>query len=222
MGPVRTDYTNENNLSLGVHLTYRDTGIIICGDAEQESELDMVKENTDLQADIYIVDHHGSSTSSMDAFLDRIAPSYAIISCGKDNGYGHPSLETMQRLQNHEISMFRTDEQGTIVASSDGEEIWFNIEPSNNWSSGNNIIPLEVSDDGSGNEEVARQMSQEEDLSGEDSEEYKYVCNTNTKKIHYPKCNSVNQMKEENRLYTNLSREELIAQGYEPCGNCHP
>jgi DNA-entry nuclease len=51
---------------------------------------------------------------------------------------------------------------------------------------------------------------------------YRYVCNTNTKKFHYPSCDSVNQMNENNRVNTNLSRDELIAQGYQPCGNCRP
>lgn len=46
--------------------------------------------------------------------------------------------------------------------------------------------------------------------------------NTNTRKFHYPSCDSVKQMKESNRMNTNLSREELIAQGYQPCGNCRP
>ena len=54
------------------------------------------------------------------------------------------------------------------------------------------------------------------------AEEVLYVCNTNTKKFHYPGCDSVNQMNESNRMNTNLSRDELIAQGYQPCGNCHP
>ncbi len=57
---------------------------------------------------------------------------------------------------------------------------------------------------------------------GDTTGEYSYVCNTNTRKFHYPSCNSVSQMSENNRMYTNLSRDELIAQGYEPCGNCHP
>lgn len=52
--------------------------------------------------------------------------------------------------------------------------------------------------------------------------EVRYVCNTNTMKFHYPSCSSVGQIKESNRMDTTLSRDELMAQGYEPCGNCHP
>ena len=58
--------------------------------------------------------------------------------------------------------------------------------------------------------------------SGESSKEPLYVCNTNTMKFHYPGCDSVKQMNESNRMNTDLSREELIAQGYQPCGNCRP
>ena len=69
-------------------------------------------------------------------------------------------------------------------------------------------------DDGTGQED--------DTASAESSAEPQYVCNTNTKKFHYPGCDSVKQMNESNRMNTNLSREELIAQGYQPCGNCHP
>ena len=213
VGPVG-EYTSDNDSSLSVRITYGDTVYLICGDAEQQSELDMVGSGADLNADVYVVNHHGSSTSSMDAFLDAVAPAYALISCGVDNGYGHPAMETLQRLQNHGITMFRTDNQGTIIAYSDGGDIWFNVDPSDDWTAGNGIMNLEGTDAEAG-EEVTRGMPEEEVT-------FRYVCNTNTKKFHYPDCKSVNQIKEENRLYTDQSRDDLIAQGYEPCGNCRP
>ena len=216
VGPVG-EYTSDNDRSLSVRITYGDTSYLICGDAEQQSEVDMVGSGADLKADVYVADHHGSSTSSMDVFLDAVSPAYALISCGVDNGYGHPSMETLLRFQNHGISMFRTDKQGTIVAYSDGSDIWFNMNPSDDWTAGNGFITLDGTDTEAGGE-VTRGMPEEE----EKEETFQYACNTNTKKFHYPDCNSVNQMKEENRLYTDLSREALIAQGYKPCGNCNP
>ncbi|MBQ8306492.1 MAG: MBL fold metallo-hydrolase [Blautia sp.] len=213
VGPVG-EYTSGNDCSLSVRISYGDTAYLICGDAEQQSEIDMVGSGTNLKADVYVVNHHGSSTSSMDAFLDAVSPTYALISCGADNGYGHPSMETLQRFQNHGTAMFRTDKQGTIVAYSDGSDIWFNTDPCDDWTAGNGVISLEGTGAEAGGE-VTRGMPEEE-------ETFQYVCNTNTKKFHYPDCNSVKQMKEENRLYTDLSREDLIAQGYEPCGNCNP
>lgn len=215
VGPVG-EYSSGNDNSLAVKVTYGKKPFIICGDAEQQSEMDMVNSDMDLRADVYVVDHHGSSTSSMDAFLEAMSPSYALISCGVDNAYGHPSMETLQRLQNHGIQMFRTDRQGTVVATSDGTDIWFNVAPCEDWTAGNGIISLDGTTTDV-DDEVTRQMPAQETESS-----FQYVCNTNTKKFHYPDCNSVAQMKEENRLYTDLSRDDLLAQGYEPCGNCKP
>ena len=158
-------------------------------------------------SDVYVVNHHGSFTSSMDTFLDAVNPEYAVISCGKGNSYGHPSMETLQRLQNHGVDIYRTDEQGTIIAHSDGYDIWFDHVASDDWV--NRSMPVG---------EKLQEVEQQE----KETQEYTYVCNTNSKKYHYPDCKSVNQMKEENRLFTSLSREELLAEGYEPCGNCNP
>ena len=226
IGPRRTDYSSDNDMSLCFKICFGDIAFMICGDAQQESEVDLVNSGEDLRANVYVADHHGSNTSSMDAFLDAVSPQYAIISCGKDNGYGHPAMETLQRLQNHGISMYRTDQQGTIMVNTDGSDIWFDQDPSEDWTSGSNIIPFgKTSDDAEDDTVVTRQVMEDDNTSasqGSTEQEFQYVCNTNTKKFHTPSCNSVEQMKEENRLFTNLSRDELLAEGYEPCGNCRP
>ena len=215
IGPVR-EYSSENDSSLSVRITYGSTAYIICGDAEQQSETDMVESGTNLHADVYVVNHHGSSTSSTETYLDAIAPEYALISCGADNVYGHPMQETLQKLQNRGITLYRTDKQGTVIASSDGNEIWFNTDPCEDWSDGNKLLTLEAADVQTSLQGISRMHTEETEPS------YRYVCNTNTKKFHYPDCNSVRQMKEEHKLYTDQSREDLMAQGYEPCGNCCP
>ena len=207
IGPTRLDYPSENDKSLCFRVGYGENHYLICGDAEQEAELDMVKSVTEMFSDVYVVNHHGSFTSSMDTFLDAVNPEYAVISCGKGNAYGHPSMETLQRLQNHGVAIYRTDEQGTIIAHSDGYDIWFDHVASDDWV--NRSMPVG---------EKLQEVEQQE----KETQAYTYVCNTNTKKFHYPDCKSVNQMKEENRLFTSLSREELLAEGYEPCGNCNP
>lgn len=219
IGPTRLDYLSDNNLSLCFRVGFGENHFLICGDAEKEAELDMVLSGAKLSSDVYVVNHHGSYTSSMDTFLDAVNPGYAIISCGKDNGYGHPAMETLQRLLNHGISMFRTDEQGTVIAYSDGHNIWFNQEPSENWMAGSvtdRLMPIDVAE-----QEIEKQETETQEIEKQGTE-YTYVCNTNTKKFHYPSCKSVDQMKEENRLFTGLSREELLMEGYTPCGNCNP
>ena len=222
--PVMPQYANENDMSLGFRLSYGEQHFLVCGDAEQASELDMVASGEELQSDVYVVHHHGSALSTTDAFLDAVNPRYAVISCGKDNSYGHPAMETMQRLQNHNILIFRTDLQGTVTAFSDGYELWFNIEPSSDWNAGNFVIDM-TDDENAGSVAVETNRTIHEEMAATDKtpeSSYQYVCNTNTKKFHFPTCSSVSQMKDENRLYTELSRDELIAEGYKPCGNCNP
>ena len=214
IGPVRTDYSSDNDMSLCFKMSFGGRKCLICGDAEQTSERDLVAEGVDLAADVYVVNHHGSSTSSTEGFLDAVSPSYAVISCGRDNSYGHPTMEVLQRLQNHGVDIYRTDELGTVIVYSDGQSIWFDEEPSDNGSDGTTFVPLEMEDVERSNF-VSRQVPTQ-------TESFQYVCNMNTGKFHYPDCESVNQMNQENRLNTNLDRDELIAEGYEPCGNCSP
>ena len=226
IGPRRTDYSSDNDMSLCFKICFGGVAFMVCGDAQQESEIDLVNSGEDLRANVYVVDHHGSSTSSMDAFLDAVSPKYAIISCGKDNGYGHPAMETLQRLQNHGILLYRTDQQGTIIVHTDGSDIWFDQDPSDDWTSGNSIIPFGNTNDNAEYGTVITRQALDNDNTSVWQErtelEFQFVCKKKTKKFHTPSCNSVEQMKEDNRLFTNLSRDELLAEGYEPCGNCKP
>ena len=212
VGPVQQNYIKENDKSLVLRLSYGNIHYLIGGDAEEQSELDIASSDQDISADVYIVDHHGGSTSSMDIFLDAVSPRYALVSCGLNNEYGHPSMEALQRLKNHGISLFRTDLQGTVVLYSDGNDTWFNQDPTDDWSS--------VRD--SGTRSLPFGGISENDEAQEKESAFTYVCNVNTKKFHYSDCESVSQIKEKNRLFTDKTREELIEEGYEPCGSCNP
>ena len=77
-----------------------------------------------LSADVLKVAHHGSSTSSTDAFLDAVRPRLALISVGQRNRYGHPSPEILRRLDDHHVDVLRTDRDGGIVVRTDGLRIW--------------------------------------------------------------------------------------------------
>ena len=80
--------------------------------------------------------HHGSRTANTEAFLERVDPGYVVISCGEGNSYGHPHAEVLNRLREMGIKVFRTDEEGTITATSDGSSITFNVPPSESWKAG--------------------------------------------------------------------------------------
>lgn len=124
LGPV--DNTDDlNNMSIVLRLDYGKTSFLFTGDAEHYSESLMLSKHkaSAFKADVLKIGHHGSSTSTSSKFLSAIDPDYAVISCGKDNSYGHPHTETIKNFQKKGITYFRTDEQGNIVFSSDGKSV---------------------------------------------------------------------------------------------------
>ncbi len=124
LAPVSEEYDDLNNYSAVLKLTYGDTSFIFSGDAEEKSEKEMIKKYSgSLKSDVLKVGHHGSSTSSCDEYLDAVDPEYAVISCGKDNSYGHPHDETLEALSRRGIKTYRTDEDGTVVMNTDGVKI---------------------------------------------------------------------------------------------------
>ena len=129
LAPNSTEYKDVNNYSVVAKLIYKDTSFLFTGDAEDVSEKEMLKQNDDLKADVIKIGHHGGRTSSTKDFLEEVAPKYAVISVGKDNDYGHPHKETMERLSSLNLKIFRTDEQGTIIVSSDGTTLSINKAP---------------------------------------------------------------------------------------------
>ena len=120
---VGTDDSDLNNTSIVLKLTYGNISILFMGDAEKEVET--IIEKKDISADVLKVGHHGSNTSSSKTFLEKVNPSYAIISVGTGNSYGHPSNTTIQNLENLNTKIYRTDESGTIIMTTDGTNITF-------------------------------------------------------------------------------------------------
>ncbi|PWK10318.1 ComEC/Rec2 family competence protein [Tumebacillus permanentifrigoris] len=120
VAPVKTTYTTNNNWSGVVRLVYGTTTFLFSGDAETQAETDMVASGQTLSANILKVGHHGSNTSSTDAYLDKVKPQAAIISCGLNNSYGHPAQTTIDKLKARGIKIYRTDLQGGFVFTSTG------------------------------------------------------------------------------------------------------
>lgn len=130
-------YEEVNDNSIAFRLVHGNKRFLFTGDAHRESEMAMIRERNGLASDVYKVAHHGSRSSSSELFLLTVRPSYAVISCGADNDHGHPHGGVLNKLRLLGVKIFRTDEQGTIVAVSDGEKITFNTSPSENWQAGN-------------------------------------------------------------------------------------
>ena len=121
--PEAIEYGRTNDSSIVTRIDYGNTSFIITGDAEDWSEYMMIDAGINLKADVLRVAHHGSNTASTMEFLKAVQPKYAVISVGKDNGYGHPHQEVLERLESIGSTILRTDELGTIVFQSDGESL---------------------------------------------------------------------------------------------------
>ena len=123
LGPVFEKTEELNDTSIVLKITYGETAFLFTGDAERESELSILDTGADVSADVLKVGHHGSSSSTSYPFLREVSPSVAIISAGKNNDYGHPHKEVISRLSDAEAEIYRTDENGDIIVTSDGTAV---------------------------------------------------------------------------------------------------
>ena len=119
IGPLE-DHNNVNDDSLVMRLTYGDTSFLFTGDMTSKAEKELIEDGENVKCDVLKVGHHGSSGSSCYQFLYEAEPKIAVISCGRDNDYGHPHEETLGRLKDAGVTVYRTDELGSIVIFSDG------------------------------------------------------------------------------------------------------
>ncbi|WP_282804692.1 ComEC/Rec2 family competence protein [Clostridium tetani] len=127
--PNEQEQSNTNNYSIVLKGQYGENTFLFTGDAEQLAEKSILRNNTDIRAEVLKLGHHGSSTSTSDKFLEKVNPKYAVASCEKGNSYGHPHREIVKKLKDKNIKLYRTDENGDIVLISDGKNIKFNVEP---------------------------------------------------------------------------------------------
>ena len=125
------DAWTENDMSIILRIDYMDTSFLFTGDAEYMAEYMVIDGLLPLEANVLKVGHHGSQTSSTLEFINAVNPTYAVISCGRNNSYGHPHKETLESLSNKDVTILRTDLQGTIHFHSNGESITFETERRN-------------------------------------------------------------------------------------------
>ncbi len=125
-GPLEIDEDELNNCSVVMTFEYEDFSVLFTGDAESIMEKKLISGGADLSCDILKVGHHGSSTSSSNRFLDAANPSAAVISCEKNNSYGHPHSEVLSALSERDIQYYVTAERGNVTVVSDGES--FKVE----------------------------------------------------------------------------------------------
>ena len=212
--PVSDEYSDDNGYSIGFIIKYKDITLLIDGDATAESESDMLAEGEDLDSDILIVPHHGSTYSSSQEWLDRVSPSAAVISCGTGNEYFHPHESVLKRLVDCGIAqdkLYRTDLNGTITITSNEEEGYgYVIEVEKEagverlWSPGEG--------------ENENSLDSVWDSKGKEVEDY-YIGNKMSKKFHRPSCDKV---PETDKQVIFADREKALSDKYLPCGECNP
>ncbi|MDO4289288.1 MAG: MBL fold metallo-hydrolase [Eubacterium sp.] len=199
-------YSELNSYSPITKLTYGDRAFVFTGDAEMDAEADaLAYGGARLKADVLKLGHHGSDTSSSQAFLQAVSPAYAVISVGQDNSYGHPAQTTLDHLQG--VNIYRTDTMGTVTAVCDGTSLRFVTQRGS--TGDNQIQPQATAAAGTSDQAASEALAQEA----------VYIGNKNSKKFHRPSCSG---LPSEKNALSFSSREEAIAQGYTPCGICAP
>ncbi|MBQ7377087.1 MAG: MBL fold metallo-hydrolase [Clostridia bacterium] len=195
IGPAKDEYDDTNAYSLILRITYGNHAFLFLGDATKENERELTG---DFTADVVKVGHHGSTTSSDPGFVQKTRAKYAVISVGANNRYNHPKQAVLDTWTAANATILRTDLEGTIVALSDG----VNLQVNDELTVIGERVEVPAVDDGSSNPT--------------------YILNISSRKIHTVDCKSVAQMKEENKVESFKTLEELLAEEYIPCGNCDP
>lgn len=117
------DYDNLNDFSAIIKVVFGDTSFLFTGDAEIPALKNLLNSGYDIDCDVLKVGHHGSVNGTNEKFLTAVSPDTAVISCGKDNRYGHPHKETVELLDKYSVETYVTYKDGTVVLVSDGKDI---------------------------------------------------------------------------------------------------
>lgn len=128
LSPQRNDYSDLNDYSIALRVEYGADSFLFTGDSGKIPNGEMLASGRTLRSTVYKVAHHGSAENNEEEFLAAIRPQYAVIQCGEGNSYGHPHAETLERLAALGTEVFRTDEDGTVVASTQGNGVTFTTQ----------------------------------------------------------------------------------------------
>ncbi len=186
-----------NDYSVVTRLTDGNIHFLFEGDAQADAEAAL---QGDISAQVLKVGHHGSSTSSSSSFLSRVHTQAAIISVGTGNTYGHPTQATLAKLQAAGSTIYRTDLNGNIVVTTDGNTYTVAIDKSLPVSTAPVITPMPT---------IPAQSTGV------------YVGSIKSDKYHYPSCTYAHKILAENQIWF-ASEAEALAAGYVPCGVCKP
>ena len=209
---------NSNDNSVVIRLVNGNNSFMFMGDAEETSEQDMISTGMNLDCDVLSLGHHGSASSTSWDLLEATSPSWAVISCGLNNSYGHPAAETMGKLSDMDIPVFRIDDQGTVIALSDGNTISWTQEPCNDYTSGSEKQSTDSSTDQSEqytNDAAATESYAAETDTSDTQGRMVWISATGSKYHSIPDCGNMNPNKA-----TQETESQALSQGYEACKKC--
>ena len=216
IAPCGTDYHDLNQYSAVMMLQYGNNKFLFMGDAGNVSEDEI---SVNVQADVLKVGHHGSRTATGQEFLNKVHPKYAVIEVGRGNSYGHPTAQTLGRLQSIGETIYRTDSDGTIIFTSDSKTITIDKKASN--------IQQNAPNKGTSTKRSSsarRKTSGGAYATGGSTHKSSNATNQNetvyaTKSgncYHTAGCSSLRKSKEA------ITLGEAKARGLKPCSKCHP
>lgn len=219
LGPVK-DYDDElNNWSIVLRLDYKDTSFLFTGDMEALAEADLLAQKLPVNADVLKAGHHGSDTSTSDAFLNAVSPEIAVISAGAGNDYGHPCQSTLDKLYQTGTTVYRTDLEGNIIISSDGTQLDASVQKEADEESlktGGDTARSDTSYSDTAHSDTAS-LAESTSASEPSGDAAITVHITKTgEKYHHSGCSSLSKSD------IPITLEEAKAQGYSPCKRCNP
>lgn len=200
LAPNSDSYADLNNYSAVLLLTYNKNRFLFMGDAESESEAEILSSGVNVSADVLKVGHHGSDTSSSQRFIKAVQPKYAVISVGSGNSYGHPDDAALDILRSSQAEIWRTDKKGTITVISNGEIL---------------SASRRISSEYLTNAPPATESAKETDLPKDNQYVTVYITRTG-KKYHRDGCKYLSNGK------IPVDLNELDLEKYTPCSVCKP
>ena len=220
IAPKSYGHAEVNDDSICIRVQFGQTSFVIMGDPSADAEQQILSQ--DLASDVFYSSHHGSNSSNSKTLLANVSPEFVVISCGADNSYGHPGDNTLNRIKATGAELYRTDKQGTIVATSDGQSIQWSQDPCNDFTPGETTAPTTVATAVATTAPTTTATTQVAPPPSSGGDARAYVLNTNSNKFHYPSCSSASDISPENRQDVTLTRLEIIDMGYVACKRCDP
>ena len=217
--------SNDNDNSVAIKLENGNNSFVFTGDAESAEEEAICNSGIDLSCDVIVPGHHGSATATTWDFLQKTVPEYAIISCGTGNSYGHPHKDTMDKLSDMGIQVFRTDKQGTVIAVSNGNSIQWNQNPCNDYSAGNesdtgtqpsSAYTAQDSSSYGTDTQAADTQVQDTAPAVQETGDMVWISATGSKYHRIPNCGNMNP-----NNATEMTRSQAEAAGYGACKKCY-